>query len=110
MSDMKFTPGPWTVNDTHPSNACLYISSSGDLWQTGDVATVYCAGQSDWAANAHLIAAAPELYEVLAAFERVKDLWLPPETVGPEHYGEAEALHGLRRNLLSALAKSRGEL
>lgn len=58
--------------------------------------------------DASLITAAPELYEALAAFERVKELWLPGE-VSEEHAGEAEALHGLRRKMLNALAQARGE-
>lgn len=52
--------------------------------------------------------AGEELYEALAAFERAQDLWLPCE-VAEEHAGEAEALHGLRRKMLDALAKARGE-
>ena len=59
-------------------------------------------------ANAHLIAAAPELYEALASFERATDLWLPVE-VSEEHVGEAQALHMLRNRMLAALAKARGE-
>ena len=62
------------------------------------------------AATARLCAAAPELYEALAAFERVVDLWLPADSeVDVEHYGEAEALAGLRRTMVDALAKARGE-
>lgn len=49
-----------------------------------------------------------ELYECLSAFERVTELWLPAE-VSEEHIEEAEALHGLRRKMLEALAKARGE-
>jgi len=49
-----------------------------------------------------------ELYEALAAFEQTQDLWLPDE-VAEEHVGEAEALHTLRRKMIDALAKARGE-
>jgi len=65
VSDTKFTPGPWVVSDTHPKRACLYISSPEDLWKTGDVATVYCAGAGTHEQDAHLIAAAPDMYSLL---------------------------------------------
>lgn len=65
MSGIKATPGPWVVNDTHPTRACLYISSPDDLHKTGDVATVYCAGTPSYEQDAHLIAAARELYEAM---------------------------------------------
>lgn len=54
--------------------------------------------------------AGEELYEALAAFERTVDLWLPADSeVSEEHYGEAEALAGLHRAMVAALAKARGE-
>lgn len=77
MSDTKFTPGPWSV----------FIDDSGDRWSGWplsinakkvheDCMVVRTGGQwpYEWdfaisqieaVANAHLIAAAPELYEAL---------------------------------------------
>lgn len=51
MSEPKFTPGPWYVDGTFVTN-----DEDLDICSMGDVA---------WEANAHLIAAAPELYEAL---------------------------------------------
>ena len=132
MSETKFTQGPWTAynmvnsetgapmtpgeiseyvgNCVRARPECsdfLFISAEKD----GVPADVCHVGNgSDGPYNAHLIAAAPELYEALAAFERVVDLWLPADSeVDVEHYGEAEALAGLRRTMVDALAKARGE-
>ena len=51
MSESKFTPGPWYVDGTFVTN-----DEDLDICSMGDVA---------WEANAHLIAAAPDLYEAL---------------------------------------------
>ncbi|MCO7217819.1 hypothetical protein [Halomonas sp. OfavH-34-E] len=108
MSETKFTPGPWFAYDDHPQHACYHIATA-DYWHD-DLATIYSPGDPEADANASLIAAAPELYEALAAFERVVDLWLPADSeVDAEHYGEAEALAGLRRTMADALAKARGQ-
>ena len=108
----KWTPGPWVF---HEASWC---EGHGDI-NSDDWASLACVvthnehgklmRNGEGEANAHLIAAAPELYEALSAFERVKELWLPPDTVSEEHFGEAEALHGLRNKMLNALAKARGE-
>jgi len=57
MSDTKFTPGPWQVEDGSlpinvetVSGACIC-----DVWE-------FAVGDDEPAANAHLIAAAPDMY------------------------------------------------
>mgnify|MGYP000990437160 CR=1 FL=1 len=56
MSEAKHTPGPWIV-DTD------YIIQDGG---TSDENTISIVGdQEEWKANAHLIAAAPELLDAL---------------------------------------------
>ena len=56
MSEAKHTPGPWIV-DTD------YIIQDGG---TSDENTIAIVGdQEEWKANAHLIAAAPDLLEAL---------------------------------------------
>lgn len=71
MSERKFLPGLWLVDDSQDSNGvipkedAIAIVSGGDLgW---DVAAVWadCDTSKSAKANANLIAAAPELLEAL---------------------------------------------
>lgn len=52
--------------------------------------------------------AAPDLLEALEAFERISALWLPAE-VEEQHAEEMYALHMARNQMLSAIAKARGD-
>lgn len=54
----KFTPGPWSATPTHAKGLFLVSVPSGHL--TGD-----CLGELMSKANAHLVAAAPEMLELL---------------------------------------------
>jgi len=72
-NETKFTPGPWTSN---PAVSCLrgdlfyisqedgapYTENYSDVCQTHEGEDLYVQK-----ANAHLIAAAPEMYEALRA-------------------------------------------
>lgn len=86
MSAPQFTPGPWRVDLVKPHQVCLNaektrfirVASANPQW-------------SNCAANANLIAAAPELYEALL---EVQQYPLPERT---------------ERNIAAALAKARGE-
>lgn len=103
--ERKWTPGPWKIGRPHPTNACLYIQPEG---RYGDIATLYGADgdhqatdtdgiwseQPIRAANAHLIAAAPDLYEALEDLARQMAVYMDDETV---------------RVVASALRKARGE-
>ena len=98
MSETKWTPGPWVYDpDFEPEDEPA-------IWTAGDIADAVAylstsAPNSDEeiVANAHLIAAAPELYEALLA---VVDCW--------DRGGlEVDALiEGAR----AALARARGEV
>ena len=91
----KFTPGPWTSRGT-----VVFIGTHGQIEEDGSPAyggfdIVGCPRPE---ANAHLIAAAPELYEAL-------DMLM--DATGP---GDAsQILTEERENIMALLAKARGE-
>jgi len=88
MSETKFTPGPWVISNSGSAymEGTIILTSDGyreiaGVWQDED---------------AHLIAAAPELFDCL---QRCLDemVW-----IGPKAKKTAEDSH-------AALAKARGE-
>ena len=89
MSESKFTPGPWLFSSYKSGNSVIVIDG-----KEFDVATVNYPNRD---ANAHLIAAAPELYEALEFLLTCK------HGEFCDHYREAE------RKAKAALAKARGE-
>lgn len=113
MSDTKWTPGPWHLEDDHPKRAAVFVND-GDDWQ---VAVLYSGrGDADiqdsngvWQndpvriANARLIAAAPELYEALEGIANHYDM---------DGYGE-KAWKDLALEMAelarTAMAKARGD-
>lgn len=63
----KHTPGPW-VGETaksHGANITIYGTEAGDAVDVCDV--VYRGDETQVEANAHLIAAAPDMLEALEA-------------------------------------------
>ena len=81
MSNAKFTPGPWRVGDT-----CVMDSSEKPVCMPLGMNEKY---------NADLIAAAPDMYEMLE--------WLSAEfDYGDDHDGVIESVENV-------LAKARGE-
>ena len=87
MSEPKFTPGPWLFSSYKSGNSVIVTDG-----KEFDVATVNYPNRD---ANAHLIAAAPELYEAL------EELLIQTRQYGHEpEIAMAEA----------ALAKARGEV
>jgi|GraSoiStandDraft_51_1057287.scaffolds.fasta_scaffold1412965_2 hypothetical protein len=72
MSDLKYEPAPWEVNDQRDSswmNNAMYIGSAN----TGLIIARVYTDKGDEEANARLIAAAPELLEALKAVVSVAD-------------------------------------
>lgn len=91
MTDQpKWTPGPWAF---HKRGQRIYGGKTGGL----DIAQMRI--NPDWEANAHLIAAAPDLY---AALERALNFIANTES----EMGEALPCGDAAR---TALAKARGE-
>jgi hypothetical protein len=66
MSETKFTPGPWTwdFDRDDEQNAIVWLESDDNMRVCF---LAHCAKVSETHANAALIAAAPDLYEALAA-------------------------------------------
>lgn len=65
MSENKFTPGPWQAVRSMPAEGadCWWICAGAGNREK-ELAVVY-AGSDTHIGNAHLIAAAPDLYEAL---------------------------------------------
>lgn len=101
MTETKFTPGPWEAGRADVASIVDGVDSKW-IYAGGD----YCAIASgrvtgSWEtvmANAHLIAAAPELYHKLAAVRK----WMDEDDLGPW-----EAVFCAEIDAL--LAKARGE-
>ena len=68
MSDVKFTPGPWVIDPcTRPAEVCTIHHTShenGFVYVRGELG-YWGADKEENMANAHLIAAAPDMYEAL---------------------------------------------
>jgi hypothetical protein len=94
----EFTPGPWDVCASDSDHFSL-ISANVQTTQEPKNGGIYIAKVQgpDTSANAHLIAAAPELYEAL---EYVRANLGDPVPVGRRH---------VARVVDAALAKARGE-
>ena len=94
MNETKFTPGPWLFSSYRSGNSVIVIDG-----KEFDVATVNYPNRD---ANAHLIAAAPELYEALDGL--LADI---------TEYQEINNLGGQNNHwqvkAKAALAKARGE-
>ncbi len=97
MSEKKWTPGPWSV-----CNMTSWCCVDHAEWGT----TVAEIGENDETglANAHLIAAAPELYEALQAMIDLQENATP---FGGEIY--RDRVDRVFDQCRAALAKARGE-
>jgi hypothetical protein len=100
----EFTKGPWEVQD--PPEGLPIIEKDFD-----DIAFIRAPSLATGAeiiANAHLISAAPDMYEALKAALRIKDLWYA-DYVDDEHAGETEALGTMLNLFEQAIAKAEGK-
>lgn len=107
--EFKGTKGEWRIDAEDFINE---FGASGLSISSGNVeglATVWgCKGKDlEQEANAHLIAAAPELLEVLQIITSMQDLILPNyETVKPEHQQECRAIANALSNAKAAINKA----
>jgi len=69
--NIAHTPGPWSVfndhpdEDTKPNIGYIRPSSQVDRYDDTEIATIYLFADKERAANARLIAAAPEMLQAL---------------------------------------------
>lgn len=92
------TPGPW-----HLRGARIYDGSPG----IDCIATMQVSNQVNWSADAHLMAAAPELLQALQDFSEYAHA-KECETDGPVKYSHGE-ITGLAYAARAAIAKARGQ-
>lgn len=107
MSAEKFTPGPWRVHTEQPEECSL---AAGHYIDAADGSGVAFAQRSP--EDAHLIAAAPEMYEVLQRFVDTEsgrddeELYCSYCNAERNHKGMENCALLLAR---AALARARGE-
>lgn len=71
--ETKFTPGPWVTADSHgPLESGTSVQSTHDQWLVATTTGYY--GRDTQIANARLIAAAPDMLEVLLRIYSFGDL------------------------------------
>lgn len=112
MADTKFTRGRWVAAQKHSSKAAgLPVVASPHGRSVASV-TFFGLGEDfknhdeESYANAHLISAAPELYEALEAFVAAENDANNP-SIGIQAYDKA--MKDAFQKAVKALAKARGE-
>lgn len=96
MSEPKFTPGPWKISEYR--NGHSMIIEGSDEWDVAEV------GYPNRDPNAHLIAAAPDLYKALEQLEPYLDAIICYASTVLEHKP-----NGFVLDAQAALRKARGE-
>lgn len=123
MTEPKWTPGPWHPGhfvDPESSCQCRAILSEAHAGSVAEInvwngIAMIADGSNDAPpldeaiANAHLISAAPELYEALRPFIRHYASWMDdyPDETEPAVYPKHTI--GELRRARAALGKARGE-
>ena len=99
MSEIKFTPGPWLIaGESATFVYALGPEGTNVFWCDVQAAGRERASRDELIANAHLIAAAPELYEALESART----WV-------DECGAQAGLQAILDEIDAALAKARGE-
>lgn len=97
MTTTRFTPGPWLVKDGFTEEFEVYAETP-DNFGYYEIAEIKCM-DGETSPNAHLIAAAPDLYEALENAAKLL------KYVVEEYPGHAPDLHKCN----AALAKAEGK-
>lgn len=101
----KHTPGPWAVEQcsapVYGSDGSIIAEGIGIGAQSTHIGTVYGKNSSH---NAHLIAAAPTMYEALKALVDVF-----PSVVKMTPYGVSTGISKIHDNAVAALAQAEGK-
>ncbi len=95
MSDLKHTPGPWSCMSESEHEGVYLDDCVHSVSKAAGRADIICLSPSHedyelsaamWDANARLIAAAPELYEAVAAVINATRDYLPPDGITKEEF------------------------
>ena len=118
MSELKATPGPWEAGGKKSHGTSVYGPKTVSVAWVGCASTHgdlghYAIDSDEAHANAHLIAAAPDLYAELKAAEKIlEDVLVSPwrgvmpfEPEASKMRADLEQIGRVR----AALAKARGE-
>lgn len=99
----RYTPGPWMVDDEQEDANRLYVRhvDSGRICQC--FANCLVTTDAELAANARLIAAAPELLEALQSIEHALRMGFSAATVLDEN-------SPIRDGIRAAIAKAVGDI
>jgi len=107
---MKHTPGPWELDEMFrviankkgfkPSPAHTKFIVANNVYISGS--------REEQRANAHLIAAAPELLEACRTIDNILGKMSPPETCGPDELSDTTDL--IRYHIREAIAKAEGKV
>lgn len=103
MAEPKFTPGPW-VRDRHGQRR----GSNGEGVNVWDAGIGYASRSPETEANAHLIAAAPDMYAAIECF-MPKGIAIGNGNVPDDLCVPMDVTMGELRAFEAALAKARGE-
>lgn len=114
MSKTSFTPGPWTATPEGNGEWGIDSEEWGIAHVAGAAGMEEPNGRSN--ENAHLIAAAPDLYAALAEayeFAETANEWFGRDAAGEAQVNASPAMHQkafyVSERLSAALAKARGE-
>ena len=97
MSDTKFTPPPWLIQDGFSEGFEVYAETPDNIgyYEIAEIKDL----EHETEANANLIAAAPDMYEALRVAEKILGYLVE------EYPGYAKDFHQVK----AAAAKARGE-